>query len=111
MSLALQGLMFGYATDETEECMPLTIVLAHKLNAKMAELRRNGTLPWLRPDSKTQVKLLYLLLLTTVNYSGVDEIQLLFKLPFFSSGHCPVPPGPWRHASSACAYNCHLCSA
>ncbi|CAB1312004.1 unnamed protein product [Coregonus sp. 'balchen'] len=38
-----QGLMFGYATDETEECMPLTIVLAHKLNAKMAELRRNGT--------------------------------------------------------------------
>lgn len=47
--------MFGYATDETEECMPLTIVLAHKLNAKMAELRRNGTLPWLRPDSKTQV--------------------------------------------------------
>ncbi|CAO2605420.1 S-adenosylmethionine synthase isoform type-2 [Lemmus lemmus] len=50
-----QGLMFGYATDETEECMPLTIVLAHKLNAKLAELRRNGTLPWLRPDSKTQV--------------------------------------------------------
>ncbi|CAB1319829.1 unnamed protein product [Coregonus sp. 'balchen'] len=49
-----QGLMFGYATDETEECMPLTIMLAHKLNAKMAELRRNGTLPWLRPDSKTQ---------------------------------------------------------
>lgn len=47
--------MFGYATDETAECMPLTIVLAHKLNAKMAELRRNGTLPWLRPDSKTQV--------------------------------------------------------
>lgn len=47
--------MFGYATDETEECMPLTIVLAHKLNAKMAELRRNGELPWLRPDSKTQV--------------------------------------------------------
>lgn len=48
--------MFGYATDETEECMPLTIVLAHKLNAKLAELRRNGTLPWLRPDSKTQVR-------------------------------------------------------
>lgn len=52
--------MFGYATDETEECMPLTIVLAHKLNAKMAELRRNGTLPWLRPDSKTQVELFIL---------------------------------------------------
>ncbi|KAM4525536.1 S-adenosylmethionine synthase-like [Odontesthes bonariensis] len=54
-----QGLMFGYATDETEECMPLTIVLAHKLNAKMAELRRNGTVPWLRPDSKTQVTVHY----------------------------------------------------
>lgn len=51
-----QGLMFGYATDETDECMPLTVVLAHKLNEKMAELRRNGTLLWLRPDSKTQVK-------------------------------------------------------
>ncbi|KAK6293810.1 S-adenosylmethionine synthase isoform X1 [Coregonus clupeaformis] len=54
-----QGLMFGYATDETEECMPLTIVLAHKLNSKMAELRRNGTIPWLRPDSKTQVTVHY----------------------------------------------------
>lgn len=47
--------MFGYATDETEECMPLTIMLAHRLNARMAELRRSGQLPWLRPDSKTQV--------------------------------------------------------
>uniref|UniRef100_A0A6Q2XLC8 S-adenosylmethionine synthase n=1 Tax=Esox lucius TaxID=8010 RepID=A0A6Q2XLC8_ESOLU len=54
-----QGLMFGYATDETEECMPLTIILAHKLNYKMAELRRNGTIPWLRPDSKTQVTVHY----------------------------------------------------
>jgi len=50
-----QGLMFGYATDETESSMPLTIMLAHQLNAKMAELRRNGGLPWARPDSKTQV--------------------------------------------------------
>lgn len=48
--------MFGYATDETEECMPLTIILAHKLNARLAELRRSGELSWLRPDSKTQVK-------------------------------------------------------
>jgi len=47
--------MYGYATDETPELMPLTIVLAHKMNMKMAECRRNGTLPWLRPDSKTQV--------------------------------------------------------
>ncbi|GCB77579.1 hypothetical protein scyTo_0021112 [Scyliorhinus torazame] len=51
--------MFGYATDETEECMPLTIILAHRLNYKMAQLRRDRTLPWLRPDSKTQVTVQY----------------------------------------------------
>uniref|UniRef100_T1IXR7 S-adenosylmethionine synthase n=1 Tax=Strigamia maritima TaxID=126957 RepID=T1IXR7_STRMM len=50
-----QGLMFGYATDETEECMPLTVVLAHKLNQKIAELRRSGVFWWARPDTKTQV--------------------------------------------------------
>ncbi|KAJ3122744.1 methionine adenosyltransferase sam2 [Nowakowskiella sp. JEL0407] len=54
-----QGIMFGYATDETEELMPLTLVLAHKLNAKMSELRRSGELGWLRPDSKTQVTVEY----------------------------------------------------
>jgi len=54
-----QGLMFGYATDETEESMPLTVVLSHQLNAKMAELRRNGQLEYLRPDSKTQVTVEY----------------------------------------------------
>ncbi|XP_076459208.1 S-adenosylmethionine synthase-like [Babylonia areolata] len=53
------GLMFGYATDETEECMPLTITLSHELNAKIAELRRNGQLPWARPDTKTQVTVEY----------------------------------------------------
>jgi len=50
-----QGLMFGYATDETEECMPLTVVLAHNLNKKLSDLRRDGTLWWARPDTKTQV--------------------------------------------------------
>jgi S-adenosylmethionine synthetase len=50
-----QGLMFGYATDETEEKMPLTLMLAHKLNIRMAELRRSGEEKWIRPDSKTQV--------------------------------------------------------
>ncbi|KAI6206867.1 S-adenosylmethionine synthase [Aphelenchoides besseyi] len=54
-----QGIMFGYATDETEEAMPLTLVLAHKLNAKLHELRRNGTLAWARPDSKSQVTIEY----------------------------------------------------
>jgi S-adenosylmethionine synthetase len=54
-----QGIMFGYATDETEELMPLTIMLAHKLNAAMAVARRTGALPWLLPDSKTQVTIEY----------------------------------------------------
>lgn len=50
-----QGLMFGYATNETEECMPLTVKLAHVLNLRLAEMRRDGTFWWARPDSKTQV--------------------------------------------------------
>ncbi|VDP74746.1 unnamed protein product [Echinostoma caproni] len=54
-----QGLMFGYATDETEECMPLTVVLSHALNKRLATLRRDGTLPWAGPDSKTQVTVEY----------------------------------------------------
>lgn len=52
--------MFGYATNETEECMPLTVVLSHQLNAKIAQLRRSGELAWARPDSKTQVKQLFM---------------------------------------------------
>ncbi|XP_052681741.1 S-adenosylmethionine synthase-like [Crassostrea angulata] len=54
-----QGLMFGYATDETEECMPLTLVLAHKLNERIEQLRRSGELKWARPDTKTQVTIEY----------------------------------------------------
>jgi S-adenosylmethionine synthetase len=54
-----QGHMFGYATDETEELMPLTHVLATKLGAKLTEVRKNGTCGWLRPDGKTQVTIEY----------------------------------------------------
>ncbi|KAI3636058.1 hypothetical protein MIR68_002508 [Amoeboaphelidium protococcarum] len=54
-----QGIMFGYATDETPELMPATVTMAHRLNQKMTELRKNGTLGWLRPDSKTQVTIEY----------------------------------------------------
>ena len=56
----MQGLMFGYATDETEECMPLTLVLAHQMNKKISDLRRDGTLWWARPDTKTQVTAEYI---------------------------------------------------
>ena len=54
-----QGIMFGYATDETPEYLPLTIQLAHKLNAAMKQARIDGTCPWLRPDTKTQVTVEY----------------------------------------------------
>ena len=52
--------MFGYATDETEELMPMSIMLAHKVNRRMADLRRSGGLPWARPDSKSQVSKIYI---------------------------------------------------
>ncbi len=54
-----QGLMFGYACDETPEFMPLPISLAHRLVRKQAELRKSGALPWLRPDAKSQVSVRY----------------------------------------------------
>jgi S-adenosylmethionine synthetase len=54
-----QGLMFGYACDETPSYMPLPIFLSHRLVERQAELRRNGRLPWLRPDAKSQVTIRY----------------------------------------------------
>ncbi|KAK4862268.1 hypothetical protein LT330_003406 [Penicillium expansum] len=54
-----QGIMFGYATDETPELLPLTVILSHKLNAAMKAARNDGSIPWLRPDTKTQVTIEY----------------------------------------------------
>ncbi|WP_405661322.1 methionine adenosyltransferase [Streptomyces sp. RK9] len=62
-----QGMMFGYATDETATYMPLPIQLAHRLARRLTEVRRNGSVPYLRPDGKTQV---------TIEYEGSRPVRL-----------------------------------
>ncbi len=81
-----QGMMFGYACDETEDLMPMPIWLAHRLAFRLAEVRKSGTLPYLRPDGKTQVSIEYVdgrpqrlqtVLISTQHAPGIDREGLL----------------------------------
>jgi len=73
-----QGLMFGYATTETEELMPLPITLAHRLTMRLAEARKTGAIPYLRPDGKSQVTVVY-----------QDERPLYVQTVVVSTQHSP----------------------
>jgi S-adenosylmethionine synthetase len=95
-----QGMMFGYATEETEELMPLPIALAHKLAKRLADVRKAEVLPYLRPDGKTQVTVRYLdgkpveiekILISTQHKDGIDP-ESLIKPDLFEHVVLPILP-------------------
>lgn len=103
-----QGLMFGYATNETDSLMPAPIYYAHKLVQRQAALRKNKTLPWLRPDAKSQVTLRYgsdgkptaidAVVLSTQHDPSVSLEQLRHDI--LEEVIKPVLPAQWLHANT-----------
>lgn len=101
--------MFGYATDETEECMPLTLLLAHKLNYRMKELSRNGACPWIQPDSKSQVsfftrKILHTSSFLCFSFNIMDETIPSPLFGFSSVGHRGVSRQHGSHGAPTCPH-------
>jgi S-adenosylmethionine synthetase len=97
-----QGLMFGYATNETDVLMPMPITLAHRLVKRQAEVRKNGKLPWLRPDAKSQVTVKYVdnkpvgidaVVLSTQHAPGIKHADL--KEAVIEEIVKPVLPKEW----------------
>ncbi len=97
-----QGIMFGYASDETPELMPLPILLAHKLAKRLTDVRKSGQVAWLRPDSKTQVSVEYAdnkpvavrtVLVSTCHAPSVSQEEIR---NYVASQLCPDVLGSWH---------------
>ncbi|MDA9090607.1 methionine adenosyltransferase [bacterium] len=102
-----QGLMFGYASNETDVLMPAPIFYAHRLVERQAQLRKNGTLPWLRPDAKSQVTLRYdqgkpvaidAIVLSTQHSPSISQSDLQEAVR--TEIIAPVLPEEWLHAGT-----------
>jgi S-adenosylmethionine synthetase len=99
-----QGIMFGYATDETPELMPLPILLAHKLAKRLTDVRKAGKVKWLKPDSKTQVSVEYngagkpvavkTVLVSTMHSADVSQEEIR---RYVAKTLCPDVLGSWFH--------------
>jgi S-adenosylmethionine synthetase len=99
-----QGLMFGYASDETPELMPLPILLAHRLSRGLAEDRHSGAIPWLRPDGKTQVSVEYRdgrpvrVATIVVSTQHAPAVMLPEIVRYVTGSLAPRVLGNWHHA-------------